>query len=96
MVKVRVPASTSNLGTGFDAFGMMLQLLVSVEIEICPEGLQILMPRSAEIPLNVVRLRLRHYRVQRNLAVQSQPMKKFCLSPKKLRVTLKAVPSRFV
>jgi homoserine kinase len=41
-VKARVPASTSNLGSGFDAFGLALQLYLAVQMEISPEGLQIL------------------------------------------------------
>lgn len=36
-----MPASTSNLGSGFDAFGLALQLYLTVEMEISSEGLQI-------------------------------------------------------
>jgi len=32
MAKVRVPASTSNLGSGFDTFGLALQLYLTVEM----------------------------------------------------------------
>lgn len=38
MVKVRVPASTSNLGSGFDTFGLALQLYLTVEMEISAAG----------------------------------------------------------
>ena len=41
MVKVKVPASTSNLGAGFDTFGLALQLYLTVEMDIIPMGLQI-------------------------------------------------------
>ncbi|MFQ5709797.1 MAG: homoserine kinase [bacterium] len=41
MVKVRVPASTSNLGSGFDCFGLALQLYLVVQMELLPRGLQI-------------------------------------------------------
>jgi len=41
MVKVRVPASTSNLGSGFDCFGMALQIYLTVKMEIHPPGLEI-------------------------------------------------------
>ncbi|MCH7677057.1 homoserine kinase [candidate division KSB1 bacterium] len=41
MVKVKVPASTSNLGSGFDTFGLALQLYLTVEIDTIPMGLQI-------------------------------------------------------
>ncbi len=41
MVKVKVPASTSNLGSGFDTFGLALQLDLTVEMDTIPKGLQI-------------------------------------------------------
>jgi len=41
MVKVKVPASTSNLGSGFDTFGLALQLYLSVEMDTISNGLQI-------------------------------------------------------
>ena len=41
MVKVKVPASTSNLGAGFDTFGLALQLYLTVEMDTIPKGLQI-------------------------------------------------------
>lgn len=41
MVKVKVPASTSNLGSGFDTFGLALQLYLTVEIDTIPMALQI-------------------------------------------------------
>jgi homoserine kinase len=54
MIKVRVPASTSNLGSGFDAFGLALQLYLSVEMEMSAEGLLILIAGegATEIPSN--------------------------------------------
>ncbi|MFQ5865809.1 MAG: homoserine kinase [bacterium] len=54
MVKVRVPASTSNLGSGFDAFGLALQLYLSIEMERSPYGWQILTlgEGAKEIPSN--------------------------------------------
>jgi homoserine kinase len=33
MVKIRVPASTSNLGSGFDCFGLALKLYLTVEMD---------------------------------------------------------------
>ncbi|MFQ5822697.1 MAG: homoserine kinase [bacterium] len=54
MVRVRVPASTSNLGSGFDTFGLALRLYLTVKMEISPEGLQIktLGEGASEIPTN--------------------------------------------
>jgi homoserine kinase len=40
-VRVRVPASTANLGSGFDALGLALGLYDEVEVEIAAEGLRI-------------------------------------------------------
>ena len=41
MIRVRVPASTSNLGSGFDTFGLALQLYLTVEMETISSGLEI-------------------------------------------------------
>ena len=35
---VRVPASTSNLGAGFDCFSLALQLYLTVSVRVVPEG----------------------------------------------------------
>ncbi|MBX6394871.1 MAG: homoserine kinase [Alicyclobacillaceae bacterium] len=39
-VKVRVPATTANLGPGFDSLGMALQLYNEIEVEIIDQGLE--------------------------------------------------------
>ncbi len=51
MVKVRVPASTSNLGSGFDCFGLALKLYLTVEMDFS-SALEIsaVGEGSAEIP----------------------------------------------
>jgi homoserine kinase len=41
MLKVRVPGSTSNLGSGFDAFGLALQIYLRLEVELDVAGLAI-------------------------------------------------------
>ncbi len=52
MVKVRVPASTSNLGSGFDCFGLALKMYLTVEMELSRGALEIsaVGEGSAEIP----------------------------------------------
>jgi len=40
-VRVRVPASTANLGPGFDALGMALGLYNEVEVELTGDGLSL-------------------------------------------------------
>jgi len=41
MIKIRVPATTANLGPGFDCLGMALKLYLNLEIEETGEGLTI-------------------------------------------------------
>ena len=38
MTEVRVPASTSNLGPGFDCFGLALKLYLTVRATVVPDG----------------------------------------------------------
>ncbi len=41
MIKVRVPATTANLGPGFDCLGLALKMYLYLEIEEIEEGLEI-------------------------------------------------------
>ncbi|OGD13918.1 homoserine kinase, partial [Candidatus Atribacteria bacterium RBG_19FT_COMBO_35_14] len=41
MIKIRVPATTANLGPGFDCLGLALKLYLNLEIEEIEEGLVI-------------------------------------------------------
>ena len=41
MVRVRVPATTANLGPGFDVMGMALTLYNYIEMELADSGLEI-------------------------------------------------------
>jgi len=41
MIKVEVPATTANLGPGFDTLGMSLELYNEVEVAEIEEGLEI-------------------------------------------------------
>ncbi len=47
MIKVRVPATTANMGAGFDATGAALTLYNYVAAEIIPEGLEIIIDDEA-------------------------------------------------
>ena len=40
-VRVRVPASTANLGSGFDALGMALALYDTVEVAVTGSGVRV-------------------------------------------------------
>ena len=42
MIKVRVPASSANMGAGFDTLGVALGLYNRIEIEEIPEGLEVI------------------------------------------------------
>ncbi len=37
MLSIKIPASTSNLGAGFDVFGLALRLYLNVKVEKCPD-----------------------------------------------------------
>lgn len=54
MVKVRVPASTANLGSGFDCMGIALNLYTEAYFEEIDEGLEIIIKDSSKefIPCN--------------------------------------------
>jgi homoserine kinase len=41
MVRVRAPATTANLGPGFDTLGMALNLYLQVEAELMGSGIEI-------------------------------------------------------
>ncbi|WP_020575206.1 homoserine kinase [Actinopolymorpha alba] len=41
MVRVKVPATSANLGPGFDAFGLALALYDEVEVRVAPAGLAV-------------------------------------------------------
>jgi len=44
MVKVKVPATTANIGPGFDCLGMALELFNIIEVEEIKTGLEIIIP----------------------------------------------------
>ncbi len=51
-VRVRVPATSANLGPGFDTFGLALGLYDELEVRVAPEGLtlQVEGEGAAEVP----------------------------------------------
>lgn len=52
MIKIKVPASTANLGAGFDCFGMALNLYNEFEIEETDQGVEFLEKgKPSSIPL---------------------------------------------
>lgn len=52
MIKIKVPATTANMGPGFDAIGMALNLYNEVEIETLNEGVQVIWDNpELELPL---------------------------------------------
>jgi homoserine kinase len=53
-LKIRVPATTANLGPGFDCLGLALDLWNTVEIETIDRGLQVEVdcPEGVDIPRN--------------------------------------------
>ncbi|QGU93885.1 homoserine kinase [Clostridium bovifaecis] len=52
MIKVRVPATTANIGSGFDSFGMALSMYNEICIEEIEDGIKLLQEgQPSEIPL---------------------------------------------
>src|SRR4030095_7364027 len=48
VVRVRVPATSANLGPGFDALGLALSLYDEVEAWVCESGLSIEISRDGQ------------------------------------------------
>jgi homoserine kinase len=63
-VRVRVPASSANLGSGFDALGLALALYDQVDVEIIESGLsvQVFGEGADTLPLDETHLVLRAFR----------------------------------
>lgn len=51
---IRVPATTANLGPGFDSMGMALQIYNEIEVEQIPHGIEILGFESVPLEENLV------------------------------------------
>ncbi|GAA1308255.1 homoserine kinase [Saccharothrix xinjiangensis] len=63
-VRVRVPASTANLGSGFDALGMALGLHDELDFEVVPGGLEVVVggEGAADVPTDERHLVVRAFR----------------------------------
>lgn len=79
-VRVRVPASTANLGPGFDTLGMALSLYNEVELSDEGEGLQLQVEGEGKVELERAG--------ERNLSVRAaqETLRDFGLQPSGLRV----------
>ncbi|MFQ5601760.1 MAG: homoserine kinase [bacterium] len=75
MIRVRVPASTSNLGSGFDCFGLALQLYLTVQMETTGRDLQIHVAGEGcgEIPTNADNLIYKAFRLVFEKSPKSVP-----------------------
>lgn len=52
MIRIKVPATTANMGPGFDAIGMALNLYNEIEIDTIDEGVQVVWDNpELELPL---------------------------------------------
>lgn len=62
---IRVPASTANLGSGFDCVGLALDLYDEVELEVAPGGLEIVVEGEGRdsVPLDSSHLVVRSIRL---------------------------------
>ena len=62
MIKVRVPASSANMGAGFDTLGVALNLYSRLEVEEIESGLEIItLNASGYVPQDRTNLVYRGY-----------------------------------
>jgi homoserine kinase len=61
-IVVRVPATTANLGPGFDCLGLALDWWNTFEVEIIPRGLEIEISGAEELPRDADNLAIRAMR----------------------------------
>ena len=74
MPSIRIPASTANMGAGFDSIGMALCLYNEIEFELLPQGLEIILPEGSDpsIPRDESNLIVRS--IQAGLAATQTPL----------------------
>ena len=78
MVKIRVPATSANMGAGFDTLGIALNLYNRIEAEEIPSGLDIRVQNASDyIPLD-----------ERNLIYRAMSVvfNEVCYKPRGLRI----------
>ena len=51
MIHIRVPATSANMGPGFDSIGVALQLYNNIWVEEIPSGVQIEIKKEQPIPI---------------------------------------------
>ena len=69
-VTVKVPASTANLGSGFDAFGLALQIFLEVEMGFTEQELKIVYSGEGEFEMPLAKSNL-IYKVASQLIAKS-------------------------
>lgn len=74
MISIQVPATSANMGPGFDSIGVALQLYNHLWVEEIPEGLEIEVRRkqAIEIPTdetNLIYQTMRHFYEKKGLAM---------------------------
>ena len=74
-LKIRVPATTANLGPGFDCLGLALEWWNAIEIETIDRGLQVVVdsPQGVDIPRNRTNLVVYGMDAVYRLAGQKRP-----------------------
>ncbi len=74
MPSIRIPASTANMGSGFDSIGMALSLYNEIRFEIIPSGLEIVLPDGADEGIPTDETNLIVHSIQAGLAATNTPM----------------------
>ena len=72
-VTVKVPATTGNLGPGFDCLGMALDIWNSVRVEVGPSGFEIAGEGADDLPRDDSNLVLKNFRLPFTEAGKSVP-----------------------
>ena len=74
-VRVRVPATSANLGPGFDSLGLALSLHDELEAEVVPEGLEVVVTGSGagDVPRDESHLVVRSMRAAFELMGEQPP-----------------------
>lgn len=72
MIHIRVPATSANMGPGFDSIGVALTLYNHIWVEEIPSGVQIEIKKEQPIPIptdenNLIYRTMQHFYTQKNL-----------------------------
>lgn len=74
MPSIKIPASTANMGPGFDSLGMALSLYNEIEFEIIESGLEIIIDDEPDMPIALNENNLIYKAIEAGLEVTGEAM----------------------